>query len=112
VRRRLKSPTGPLEGVEAAHLREQVVGVELEAERVLLASLERLAGDRSGAPADRLEALAALAEIWRPPPPLAQLRHLVERLSEGAPEHLRLAAKPVPTAMARGVESPPSPSLG
>ncbi len=85
VRRRLKSAASWLEAIDAPGLGERSLALELDAERALLAALERLAGDRRGPGAEPLAALAALGNAWRPPPPMAELSHLVALLRPDAP---------------------------
>jgi uncharacterized protein (TIGR02444 family) len=112
VRRRLKSSAGLSAGftavADAPELREQILAAELAAERVLLAALESLAGDRRGPPEEPLSALVTLSEIWGPPPPLPQLRRLAELICAAAPS---LLVEPVPTSEAGALEFRPSPSL-
>jgi uncharacterized protein (TIGR02444 family) len=82
VRRRLRSPTGPITEVAAVGLSEQILTAELSAERALLAALEGLADGRPGPPADPVTALAVLADLWRPPPPMQALRRLVDLIGQ------------------------------
>lgn len=63
VRRALKAPCPPVDDRGREGLREDIKAAELRAERVLMETLESLAGEsRGGAPA--LQALEAAAKAW------------------------------------------------
>jgi uncharacterized protein (TIGR02444 family) len=59
VRRELKAQAGPIDAAGRERLREDIKAAELEAERLLLEALARLAGAGSGAPEAALRAAAA-----------------------------------------------------
>jgi hypothetical protein len=70
VRRRLKPPLPPFSDHRRLALREEVKGLELAAERLLMETLEGLTEGPGGAHA--LEALEAASAAWgRPAPPNA-----------------------------------------
>src|SRR5690606_38416586 len=68
TRRNLKAPAPPVDDIAREALREAVKAAELQAERVLLETLEALPGD-SAASASALEALRAVSAAWGPPAP-------------------------------------------
>jgi len=79
VRRALKEPSPPVEDGAREGLREDVKGVELRAERVLMETLASLSGDRhAGAPA--LSALKAASAAWSPAAPEEPLAALAAAL--------------------------------
>jgi uncharacterized protein (TIGR02444 family) len=74
ARRALKPPLPPFDEAARQTLREEVRGVELAAERLLLETLARLGGPRGGVTA--LAALTAASKAWgnsAPVKPLAAL---------------------------------------
>jgi len=77
VRDRLKAPDGPGPPAARLLLRQSVLKVELEAERLLLESLESLETTPTPAPRDPLTALLDLAQAWRSPAPRTLLAKLV-----------------------------------
>jgi len=78
VRRALKPPLPPLPDRAREALREEVKGLELAAERLLLETLEGLSHGRGGAHA--LEALEAAAKAWDKPAPPEALAELAVAL--------------------------------
>ena len=78
VRRALKAPLPPVADRAREALREEVKGLELAAERVLLETLESLSHHRGGAHA--LEALEAAARAWDKPAPPDALAELAAAL--------------------------------
>lgn len=78
VRRALKSPLPPFDDGARLALREEVKGLELAAERLLLETLDRLSAGRGGAPA--LEALTAASRAWGAPAPANALAELAAAL--------------------------------
>ena len=78
VRRALKPPLPPFDDGARLELREQVKGLELAAERLLLETLDRLSKGRGGAPA--LEALTAASAAWGKPAPAQALAELAVAL--------------------------------
>lgn len=79
VRRALKSPRPPVDEAAKEAFREAVKAVELRGERVLLESLEALAGPPAK-PQDLLEGLVAAAEASGDPPRRAALERLAGAL--------------------------------
>ncbi len=84
VRRALKPPRPPVDEAAKEALREAVKAVELRGERVLLESLEALAGP-PGAPLPVLEGLRAAAEASGDPPRRAALENLAAALDVKSP---------------------------
>ena len=81
VRRALKPAAPPVDDVARERLRSAVKAAELQAERVLLETLEALATDRpTGAPS-ALEALRAASAAWGPPASDNALAALARALS-------------------------------
>ncbi|HYC73766.1 TIGR02444 family protein [Brevundimonas sp.] len=80
IRRRLKGRNPDLDDADREAVRLQVKAVELEAERRLLAALERLSPPAAGPPRPVLEALIAVARRWSPMTPRSGLIQLAERL--------------------------------
>jgi uncharacterized protein (TIGR02444 family) len=79
VRRALKAAFPPVDDAARQGLREDVKGVELRAERVLMETLAGLSGDRrDGTPA--LAALQAASAAWTPAAPDAPLAALAAAL--------------------------------
>ncbi|MFZ5717919.1 MAG: TIGR02444 family protein [Pseudomonadota bacterium] len=78
VRRGLKAPLPPFEDEARLALREEVKGLELAAERLLLETFDRLSAGRGGAPA--LEALTAASAAWGRPAPANALAELAAAL--------------------------------
>jgi len=79
VRRALKPALPPIDDDAREGLREDVKGAELRAERVLMETLEDMAGRRrAGAPA--LAALKAASVAWGRPAPEETLAELAEAL--------------------------------
>ncbi|MGZ3377072.1 MAG: TIGR02444 family protein [Phenylobacterium sp.] len=78
VRRALKPAFDGVDDGARENLREDVKAVELRAERVLMESLEPLAGDAGGAHA--LAALAAASAAWGKPAPADALAALASAL--------------------------------
>lgn len=78
VRRGLKPPLPPFDDGARLELRQQVKGLELAAERLLLETLDRLSKGRGGAPA--LEALTAASKAWGRPAPAHALAELAVAL--------------------------------
>jgi uncharacterized protein (TIGR02444 family) len=86
VRRTLKAPVADIEDAPRLAVREKIKGLELEAERHLLAALEALiheADDHAPRPSPRpaLAALVATARLWAPVTPRPALQRLAETLS-------------------------------
>ena len=79
VRRRLTAPSGVTEAARTV-LRRRLLDAELEAEHALIDSLEALAPERLAGPTPPLPALVALAQAWRPPPPVGALNRLIAAL--------------------------------
>jgi hypothetical protein len=79
VRRALKPPRPPVDEVAKEAFRDAVKAVELKGERVLLESLEALAGPPS-APASLIDGLVAAAEASGDPPRRAALERLAAAL--------------------------------
>lgn len=75
VRRALKAPRPPVDEIGKDAFREAVKAVELQGERVLLESLEALAGPPT-APVSVVEGLVAAAEASGDPPRRAALERL------------------------------------
>ncbi len=80
VRRALKPRAPDLDDADRDAVRTQVKGVELEAERRLMAALEALAPTPSGPPRSPIDALVAAARVWSPMTPRAGLVRLADRL--------------------------------
>lgn len=78
VRRALKPPLPPFHDEARLALREEVKGLELAAERLLMETLERLSDGRGGAHA--LEALEAASKAWEKPAPSDALAQLAAAL--------------------------------
>ena len=81
VRRALKAPMPPVADAGREALREQVKGLELAAERLLMETLEGLSAHRGGANA--LAALTAASAAWGPPAPPGALVALAATLAQG-----------------------------
>jgi uncharacterized protein (TIGR02444 family) len=80
VRRALKPALPPFDDEARLALREEVKGLELAAERLLMETLEGLSEGRGGAPA--LEALEAASKAWHKPAPAEALAELAAALSQ------------------------------
>lgn len=78
VRRALKAPTPPVDDRARLALREEVKGLELAAERLLLETLDGMSQGRGGARA--LEALEAASKAWDKPAPAGALAELAAAL--------------------------------
>jgi uncharacterized protein (TIGR02444 family) len=78
VRRALKPPLPPIDDHARQALRDEVKGLELAAERLLLQTLEGMSQGRGGAYA--LEALEAAAKAWDKPAPAGALAELAAAL--------------------------------
>lgn len=78
VRRALKPALPPFDDKAREALREEVKGLELASERLLMETLDRLAHRGGGAPA--LEALEAASAAWGPPAPREALAALAAAL--------------------------------
>ena len=78
VRRALKSPLPPFDDDARLAFRKDVNRLELEAERLLMETLEGLADGRGGAAA--LEALEAASAAWERPAPADALAELAAAL--------------------------------
>ena len=78
VRRDLKPPLTPFDDEARLAFRKEVNRIELEAERLLMETLEGLADGRGGAAA--LEALEAASAAWDRPAPAAALADLAAAL--------------------------------
>jgi uncharacterized protein (TIGR02444 family) len=78
VRRALKAPLPPASDKAREALREEVKGLELTAERLLLETLDGLTGARGGAPA--LAALEAASQAWGEAAPADALAELAVAL--------------------------------
>ena len=74
VRRALKAPLPPVDDHARLALREEVKGLELAAERLLLETLDGMSQGRGGAHA--LEALEAASKAWDKPAPAGALAEL------------------------------------
>jgi uncharacterized protein (TIGR02444 family) len=74
VRRALKAPLPPVDDHARQSLREDVKGLELAAERLLLETLDGMSQGRGGAHA--LEALEAASKAWDKPAPAGALAEL------------------------------------
>lgn len=81
VRRALKSRAPDLDDADREAVRAQVKAVELEAERRLLAALERLTPPPSGPPQPPMVMLVAAARVWSPMTPRGGLVQLAACLS-------------------------------
>lgn len=79
VRRALKPPRPPVDDVAKEAFRDAVKAVELQGERVLMESLEALAGPPS-APSSLVDGLSAAAEASGDPPRRAALEQLAAAL--------------------------------
>lgn len=80
VRRSLKPPCPPVDDGARERLREAVKADELNAERILVETLERLGAPPAGA-ASAAEAVAAASRVWGRSPSDAALAAFVEALS-------------------------------
>lgn len=80
VRRTLKTPLVDIETADREAVREAVKALELDCERRLLSTLERLSAPPSGQPGDVLAALVAVSRGWSRMIPRAGLTDLAERL--------------------------------
>ncbi|MDZ4373937.1 MAG: TIGR02444 family protein [Phenylobacterium sp.] len=80
VRRALKPALPPFSDAPRLALREEVKGLELAAERLLLETLSGLSGDKGGAGA--LEALEAASKAWDKPAPPVALAALAAALAQ------------------------------
>jgi len=80
IRRALKSAAPPVDDERREAVRSQVKAVELQAERVLLETLEQLTGD-SEASASPLDALKAASAAWGSAAPDDALAALAKALS-------------------------------
>jgi uncharacterized protein (TIGR02444 family) len=78
VRRALKAPVPPVDDDARLALREEVKGLELAAERLLLETLDGMSQGRGGAHA--LEALEAASKAWDKPAPAGALAELAAAL--------------------------------
>ncbi|WP_293677523.1 TIGR02444 family protein [uncultured Phenylobacterium sp.] len=78
VRRALKPALPPFDDKAREALREEVKGLELASERLLMETLDRIAHRGGGAPA--LEALEAASAAWGPPAPREALAALAAAL--------------------------------
>lgn len=78
VRRALKQPSPPIPDRRREALREELKGLELAAERLLLETLEGLSSGRGGAHA--LEALESAVRAWDKPAPASVLAELAAAL--------------------------------
>lgn len=78
VRRALKPPMPPFSDPAREALREEVKGLELAAERLLMETLDELSAGRGGARA--LEALEAASKAWGPSAPIDALAELAAAL--------------------------------
>lgn len=78
-RRGLKAPLPPFADHAREALREEVKGLELAAERLLMETLEALSDGGGGTPA--LAALEAASAAWGPPAPADALAVLAAALS-------------------------------
>lgn len=79
VRRTLKEPRPPFDDAAREGLREDVKAAELRAERVLMETLEGLAG--KAAEADVLGALTRASWAWNSAPPTEALRRLAKAMA-------------------------------
>lgn len=81
TRRHLKTTIAVMPDPAREALREQVKATELFAERTLIQALAKLASDAPGLAAEpRLTALTRAGALWSPPPSVATLNTLSERL--------------------------------
>lgn len=80
VRRGLKGPVPDIDDAAREELREAVKGVELVAERYLLAGLEALVTSPAGSQRAALDALVATARAWSRVVPRPALTTLAEHL--------------------------------
>lgn len=80
IRRTLKGVNPDIDNAAREALRDAVKGVELAAERHLMAGLEALAPAPTTAPRPYIEALAAVARVWARVVPRPALTTLAERL--------------------------------
>lgn len=78
TRRRLKAPLPPFDDDARLAFREEVKALELDAERLLMETLEGLSEGRGGAHA--LDALEAASAAWGPPAPAHALAELAAAL--------------------------------
>lgn len=78
VRRALKPPLPPFSDHARESLREEVKGLELAAERLLMETLDQMA--HSGGGAHALEALEAASRAWGTPAPANALAELAASL--------------------------------
>lgn len=78
VRRALKPPLPPFSDHARESLREEVKGLELAAERLLMETLDQMA--HSGGGAHALEALEAASRAWGTPAPANALAELAAAL--------------------------------
>lgn len=78
VRRALKPPLPPVDDAARLALREDVKGLELAAERLLLETLDGMSHGLGGAHA--LEALEAASKAWDKPAPAGALAELAAAL--------------------------------
>lgn len=78
VRRALKPALPPFDDHARQALREEVKGLELSAERLLLETLDRMSQAQGGAHA--LEALEAASKAWDKPAPAGALAELAAAL--------------------------------
>ncbi len=79
VRRALKTPLAPVADAAREALREDVKAAELQAERILVETLERLGGAPAGG-SRSLDPLKAVAQAWGRPAPDAALASLAAAL--------------------------------
>jgi uncharacterized protein (TIGR02444 family) len=79
VRRALKPSLPPFDDHARESLREEVKGLELASERLLMETLSKLAGKRGGAHA--LEALESASKAWGEPAPAGALAALAAALN-------------------------------
>jgi len=80
VRRTLKTQLADIEAADRETVREAVKTLELDCERRLLAALEGLSAQPSGAPGDALAAMIAVSRAWSRMIPRPGLADLAERL--------------------------------
>lgn len=80
VRRTLKAPIPDVADDHREALRQQVKGLELDAERRLMLELEDLAPAPSGAPRRAIDGLAETAKLWARIVPRPALTTLADRL--------------------------------
>jgi uncharacterized protein (TIGR02444 family) len=79
VRRALKAPSPPVADAARESLREAVKAAELQAERILMETLESLGLRGEASPA---AAMAAATRAWGGRPPTAALRDLADALGD------------------------------